>query len=77
MSLTFKLVYRSMNTVDFHDFSARSYLILTDNGGIQEEAPSLGKTIFMFLKFAKQKSSSTIKSAKFKEYRRQIKHTVL
>ena len=31
-----------LNAVDFHNFMARSYLILTDSGGIQEEAPSLG-----------------------------------
>lgn len=31
-----------MQVIDFHNFLARSYLILTDSGGIQEEAPSLG-----------------------------------
>ncbi len=30
-----------LDVVDFHNFMARSYLILTDSGGIQEEAPSL------------------------------------
>ena len=33
--------------VDFHNFMARSYLILTDSGGIQEEAPSLGKPVLV------------------------------
>lgn len=31
-----------LDVMDFHNFLARSYLILTDSGGIQEEAPSLG-----------------------------------
>jgi UDP-N-acetylglucosamine 2-epimerase (non-hydrolysing) len=31
------------DTVDFHNFLARSYLVLTDSGGIQEEAPAFGK----------------------------------
>ena len=33
--------------VDFHNLLARSYLILTDSGGIQEEAPSLGKPVLV------------------------------
>lgn len=32
---------------DFHNFMARSYIILTDSGGIQEEAPSLGKPVLV------------------------------
>ncbi|WP_034549676.1 non-hydrolyzing UDP-N-acetylglucosamine 2-epimerase [Carnobacterium funditum] len=31
-----------LDVLDFHNFLANSYLILTDSGGIQEEAPSLG-----------------------------------
>ena len=34
-------------TGDFHNLMARSYLILTDSGGIQEEAPSLGKPVLV------------------------------
>ena len=33
--------------LDFHNFLARSYLIITDSGGIQEEAPSLGKPVLV------------------------------
>lgn len=36
-----------MEVVDFHNMLARSYLILTDSGGIQEEAPSLGKPVLV------------------------------
>jgi len=32
-----------LDTVEFHNFLARCYLVLTDSGGIQEEAPALGK----------------------------------
>lgn len=33
--------------LDFHNFLAASHLILTDSGGIQEEAPSLGKPVLV------------------------------
>ena len=36
-----------LDVLDFHNFMARSYLILTDSGGIQEEAPSLGKPVLV------------------------------
>ena len=36
-----------LDVVDFHNFMDRSYLILTDSGGIQEEAPSLGKPVLV------------------------------
>lgn len=36
-----------LGVVDFHNFMAKSYLILTDSGGIQEEAPSLGKPVLV------------------------------
>lgn len=36
-----------LEVIDFHNFMARSYMILTDSGGIQEEAPSLGKPVIV------------------------------
>ncbi len=36
-----------MDVIDFHNLLSRSYLILTDSGGIQEEAPSLGKPVIV------------------------------
>lgn len=40
-------IIEPLNVLDFHNFLARSYLILTDSGGIQEEAPSLGKPVLV------------------------------
>lgn len=36
-----------LDVIDFHNFMKASYLILTDSGGIQEEAPSLGKPVLV------------------------------
>lgn len=36
-----------LEVLDFHNFLGKSYLILTDSGGIQEEAPSLGKPVLV------------------------------
>ena len=36
-----------MDVLAFHNLMARAYLILTDSGGIQEEAPSLGKPVLV------------------------------
>jgi len=38
---------KPMEVIDFHNMLAQSYLILTDSGGIQEEAPSLGKPVLV------------------------------
>ena len=40
-------IIEPLDVMDFHNFLARSYLILTDSGGIQEEAPSLGKPVLV------------------------------
>ncbi len=36
-----------LSVLDFHNFMARAELILTDSGGVQEEAPSLGKPVLV------------------------------
>lgn len=40
-------IIEPLDVFDFHNFMKRSYLILTDSGGIQEEAPSLGKPVLV------------------------------
>lgn len=40
-------IIEPLDVLDFHNFMNRSYLILTDSGGIQEEAPSLGKPVLV------------------------------
>lgn len=38
---------KPLEVLDFHNLLNKSYLILTDSGGIQEEAPSLGKPVIV------------------------------
>ena len=40
-------IIEPLDVLDFHNFMKQSYLILTDSGGIQEEAPSLGKPVLV------------------------------
>lgn len=40
-------IIEPLDVFDFHNFMAKSYLILTDSGGVQEEAPSLGKPVLV------------------------------
>lgn len=40
-------IIEPLDVLDFHNLLAKSYLILTDSGGIQEEAPSLGKPVLV------------------------------
>ena len=40
-------IVEPLEVLDFHNFLAHSYMILTDSGGIQEEAPSLGKPVLV------------------------------
>ncbi|MBM7645061.1 UDP-N-acetylglucosamine 2-epimerase (non-hydrolyzing) [Scopulibacillus daqui] len=36
-----------LGVIDFHNFAARAHIILTDSGGVQEEAPSLGVPVLV------------------------------
>lgn len=36
-----------LDVLDFHNFMSKAYIIMTDSGGIQEEAPSLGKPVLV------------------------------
>jgi UDP-N-acetylglucosamine 2-epimerase (non-hydrolysing) len=40
-------IIEPLDVLDFHNFMNQAYLILTDSGGIQEEAPSLGKPVLV------------------------------
>lgn len=40
-------IIEPLEVLDFHNFLSRSHVILTDSGGIQEEAPSLGKPVLV------------------------------
>jgi len=40
-------IIEPLEVIDFHNFMNKSYIILTDSGGIQKEAPSLGKTVLV------------------------------
>ena len=40
-------IIEPLEVIDFHNFLSRSYMILTDSGGIQEEAPSLGRPVLV------------------------------
>ena len=40
-------IIEPLEVIDFHNFMARSFMIITDSGGIQEEAPSLGKPVLV------------------------------
>ena len=40
-------IIEPLEVLDFHNFLAQSYMILTDSGGIQEEAPSLAKPVLV------------------------------
>src|SRR5699024_8896582 len=40
-------IIETLEVIDFHNFAANSHLILTDSGGVHEEAPSLGKPVLV------------------------------
>jgi UDP-N-acetylglucosamine 2-epimerase (non-hydrolysing) len=53
-----------LNVIDFHNIIARSHLILTDSGGIQEEAPSFGVPVLILRKVTERPEAVEIGSAK-------------
>lgn len=40
-------IIEPLDVFDFHNFAAKSHIIMTDSGGVQEEAPSLGKPVLV------------------------------
>lgn len=40
-------IVEPLDVLDFHNFMSRAYMVLTDSGGVQEEAPSLGKPVLV------------------------------
>lgn len=40
-------IIEPMDVIDFHNMMSRAYMVMTDSGGIQEEAPSLGKPVLV------------------------------
>jgi len=40
-------IIEPLKVIDFHNFLNKAYIVLTDSGGIQEEAPSLGKPVLV------------------------------
>ena len=40
-------IIEPLEVFDFHNFQNKSYMIMTDSGGVQEEAPSLGKPVLV------------------------------
>jgi len=44
-----------LDVIDFHNIAARSYLIMTDSGSVQEEVPSLGVPVLV-LRYTTERS---------------------
>lgn len=40
-------IIEPLDVLDFHNFAAKSHIIMTDSGGVQEESPSLGKPVLV------------------------------
>lgn len=73
-----------LNVQDMHNLMARSYLVMTDSGGLQEEAPSLGKPVLVLrneterpeaIKAGTVKLAGTQKDTLYREARRLFDHS--
>lgn len=62
-------IIKPLDVLDFHNYLARSYLILTDSGGIQEKAPSL-ETSACYARYYRASGRSIIRHIKACGYRR-------
>ena len=54
-------IIEPLDVLDFHNFLSRSYLILTDSGGTQEEAPSLGKPVLVMRDTTERIAAGTLR----------------
>lgn len=75
--------FEPLEVIDFHNVMARSYLILTDSGGIQEEAPSLGIPVLVMRNTTERpegieagtlKLAGTTEEGIYREFKRLIEH---
>lgn len=57
------LLVEPLNVIDFHNFAARAYLILTDSGGIQEEAPTLQVPVLIMRSLTERPEVVTVGAA--------------
>jgi UDP-N-acetylglucosamine 2-epimerase (non-hydrolysing) len=53
-----------LDVVGFHNFMARAHIIITDSGGIQEEAPSLGKPVLVMRELTERPEGISAGTAK-------------
>ncbi len=54
-------IIEPLEVVDFHNFLSKSYMMLTDSGGVQEEAPSLGKPVLVMRDTTEGIAAGTLK----------------
>ena len=70
-------IIEPLNVLDFHNFLARSYIILTDSGGIQEEAPSLGKPVLVMRDTTERPEGITAGTLKLVGTNEEVIHTIV
>ncbi len=55
------LLSEPLDTVEFHNLLAKSYLVLTDSGGVQEEAAALGKPVLVLRDTTERTESDSLR----------------